>query len=107
MESHEHPMDADYVRETVEALAYRGLGDPEDYGDPWGNVLSVEHFRMVRIMLGVGGPTRYLDILVDGEGDVRSASYVDTWAVPDTFDLDYSEEIAACQEIVDAIGGLR
>ena len=78
MEAHQHVMDwagtlADLVAE-------------QDDNGGYVDALSVEHRTIVEVMLGIGGPTRFIRFHVS-EGTPDRAEYVDTWAVPDEVPL--------------------
>ena len=78
MEAHQHVMDwggtlADLMAEQNENGGYV-------------DALSVEHRTIVEVMLGIGGPTRFIRFHVS-EGTPDRAEYVDTWAVPDEVPL--------------------
>lgn len=43
------------------------------------SVLSIETITTKRILLGCGGPTRYIEVGFDEDGDVIGGRYVDTY----------------------------
>ena len=86
MEAHQHVMDwagtlADLVAEQDENGGYV-------------DALSVEHRTIVEVMLGIGGPTRFIRFHVS-EGMPDRAEYVDTWAVPDEVPLSDDDMMTA------------
>lgn len=78
MEAHQHAMD--WAGTLADLVAERD--DNGGYVD----ALSVEHRTTVEVMLGIGGPTRFIRFHVSG-GTPDRAEYVDTWAVPDEVTL--------------------
>ena len=83
LQAHQHRMDwadtlADLIRER------------DENEDGYVDVLSVERRTLVDVMLGIGGPTRYVRFHVY-DGEPYRAEYVDTWAVPDEVSLSDGE----------------
>ena len=82
LQAHQHRMDwADTLADLI------AENDEDGYVD----VLSVEHRRMVEVMLGIGGPTRFVRFHLDTYDEPYRAEYVDTWAVPDEVTLSKGE----------------
>lgn len=84
LQAHQHRMDwADTLAELIR--------ERDESEDGYVDVLSVEHRRTVEVMLGIGGPTRFVRFHLDTDDEPYRAEYVDTWAVPDEVTLSDGE----------------